>query len=234
MLLAVWASCCRAGEEKPLRVLLTYGGHGFQQKEFFGMWDELAGVTWAKAELPKEADLLKPGLEKQFDVIVMYDMVKGFTPEQQQAFTRLLETGIGVVSTHHNLGAHRDWPEFTKVIGGKYLFEPVTIDGKEHDKSNFAHGVDLQVAVADKEHPITKGLAGFTIHDEAYGRFYVAPDSKVLLTTDHPKCGRDIAWTRQYGRSRVCYLIFGHDSKAWANPAYRDLLGRAMRWAAER
>jgi type 1 glutamine amidotransferase len=206
----------RAEAEKPLRVLLTYGGHGFQQKEFFAMWDEFPGVTWSKAELPKDADLLKPGLEKEVDV------------------TRLLETGIGVVSTHHNLGAHRDWPEFCKIIGGKYVFKPFSVDGKEYGKSNYAHDQDLEVTVADKEHPITKGLAGFTIHDEAYGRFYVAPDSHVLLTTDHPKCGRDVAWTRQYGKSRVCYLVFGHDSKAWANPAYRDLLGRAIRWAAER
>ena len=74
------------------------------------MWDALPGVTYTKAEMPKEADLLQPGLEKQYDVIMMFDMAKEFTPEQRQAFVALLETGIGLVSTHHNLGAHRDWP----------------------------------------------------------------------------------------------------------------------------
>ena len=215
------------------RVLLTFGGHGFQQKEFWEMWDALPGVAYRKAELPKDADLLKPGLEKEVDAIVMYDMVKGFTPEQQKAFTALLGKGIGLVCTHHNLGAHRDWPQFTEIIGGKYVFKPEVIAGKECGKSNFAHGMDLAVKVADKEHPITRDLAEFTIHDEAYGNFYVAADSHVLLTTDHPKCGRDIAWTRRFGQSKVCYLIFGHDSKAWVNPAYQDLLGRAIRWAAE-
>lgn len=105
---------------------------------------------------------------------------KGFTPEQRRAFTGLLETGIGVVSTHHNHGTHRDWPEFAGIIGGKYVFEPEVIDGKEHGKSNYAHDQDLKVTVVAKEHPITKGLAGFTIHDESYGRFHVAPDSHVL------------------------------------------------------
>jgi type 1 glutamine amidotransferase len=221
-----------AAESKPLRVLLTYGGHGFQQKEFFALWDALPGVTYTKAELPKQADLLKPGLEKQYDVIVMYDMAKGFSAEQRKAFTALLETGIGLVSTHHNLGAHPDWPEFTSIIGGKYLFAPLTIDGKEHPKSTYAEGETIKVMIADKEHPITKGLADFTIHDETYGQFYLAPDSHVLLTTDHPKCGRGIGWTRKYGKSRVCYLIFGHDQKAWENPNYQELLVRAMRWAA--
>lgn len=229
---ALLAISVRAAEDKPLRVLLTYGGHGFQQKEFFAMWDAMPGVTYTKAELPKDAGLLKPGLEKDYDVIVMYDMSKGFTREQEAAFTNLLNTGIGVVATHHNLGAHPDWSEYAGIIGGKYLFKKETIGGKEYPASTYDHGQDISVAVADKEHPITKGIADFVIHDETYGRFYVAPDSHVLLTTDHPKCGHDIAWTRQSGKSRICYLIFGHDSDAWQNPNYRELLRRAMRWAA--
>ena len=55
-------SVCRAEEPQSLRVLVTYGGHGFKQKEFFAMWDALPGVTYTKAEMPKEADLLQPGL----------------------------------------------------------------------------------------------------------------------------------------------------------------------------
>ena len=67
-------------------MLVTYGGHGFEEKQFFAMFDALPNVTYKKAELPKQADLLKPGLEKDFDVIVMYDMVGGISPEQQKAF----------------------------------------------------------------------------------------------------------------------------------------------------
>lgn len=221
-----------ADTSKPLRVLLTYGGHGFQQKEFFAMWDALPGVSYVKAEMPREADLLKPGLEKSFDVVVMYDMAKQITAEQRTNFLALLETGIGLVSTHHNLGARPDWPEFTRIIGGKYVFKEETIDGAALARSTYDHDQEIAVKVADPEHPITKGLADFTIHDETYGHFYVAPDSHVLLTTDHPKCGRNIAWTRNYGKSRICYLIFGHDDQAWRNPAYRDLLQRAIRWSA--
>jgi type 1 glutamine amidotransferase len=224
----------RAEDAKPLRVLLTFGGHGFQQKEFFAMWDAMPGVTYAKAEMPKDAGLLKPGLEKQYDVIVLYDMVNQIAPGQQKAFVDLLNTGIGIVATHHSLGANPDWPEFTKIIGGKYLFNPETIDGRELARSTYDHDQELSVAIADREHPITKGLADFTIHDEAYGHFYVAPDSHILLTTDHSKCGHDIAWTRSYGKSRICYLMFGHDNKSWVDPNYQELLRRAMRWAAER
>ena len=231
LLLAGMVSLGRAADAKVLRVLVTYGGHGFEQKEYFAMWDAMPGVKYAKAEMPKDADLLKPGLEKQYDVIVMYDMSKGFTPEQRKAFADLLDTGIGVVATHHNLGAHADWPGFAKIIGGKYLFAPESIDGKEWPASTYLDDQEIHVSIADKEHAITKGLADFVIHDETYGQFYVAPDSHVLLTTDHPKCGRDIAWTRQVGKSRVCYLMFGHGPSAWGNANFKELLLRAIRWA---
>lgn len=228
---ALLSTIATAEENKPLRVLLTYGGHGFQQKEFFAFWDALPGVTYTKCELPKQADMLKPGLEKEYDAIVAYDMVKGFTPEQQKAFTNLLNTGIGLVATHHSLGAHNNWQEYTQIVGGKYMFKPSTNDNKVLPASNYAHDQDINVIVADKEHPITKGLAGFTIHDEAYGNCYVAPGVHVLLTTDHPKCTRELAWTTQYGKSRVCYLMLGHDNKAWVNPNYKELLLRAIRWS---
>jgi len=223
-----------AEAERPLRVLLTYGGHGFQQKEFFAFWDALPGVAYTKCELPKDAGMLRPGLEKEYDAVVLYDMVRTFTPEQQQAFTNLLQAGIGLVATHHSLGSHPGWPEYTRIIGGKWIAKPETIDGREYPKSTYSHGEQIHVTVADGEHPITKGLAGFTIEDETYGGFYVSPDVHVLLKTGHPKCGHDIAWTTQSGNSRVCYLMFGHDNAAWQNPNYKELLLRAIRWASDR
>ncbi|MBM3861609.1 MAG: ThuA domain-containing protein [Verrucomicrobia bacterium] len=227
------ALAVNATTAKPLRVLFTHGGHKFQEKEFYAFWDALPGVTYTKCELPKDADMLKPGLEKDYDAIVLYDMVRQITTEQQQAFADLLKNkGIGLVATHHSIASHTNWPEYTKIIGGKFLLKPSVIDGKELPKSTWAHDQEINVTIADKKHPITKGLTDFTIHDETYGGYYVAPSSHVLLTTDHPKCTREIAWTTQYGKSRVCYLIFGHDNKAWVNPNYKELILRAIRWSA--
>jgi hypothetical protein len=55
-----------AQQARPLRVLLTFGGHGFQEGPFFAMFDALDNVEYTKAPLPEKADLLKPGLEKQY------------------------------------------------------------------------------------------------------------------------------------------------------------------------
>jgi uncharacterized protein len=218
-----------------IRVLLTYGGHAFEEPLFYAMFDALPNVVYRKAQMPQEADLLKPGLEKDFDVIVMYDLVRPTTPitaEQQKAFAALLKKGIGLVSLHHNMAAHNDWSEFAKIIGAKYFLNDCEFDGKSYSRSGWIHGQDMKITVADKEHPITRGLKDFEIHDEAYSHYYVAPSSHVLLTTDHPKNDRQIAWVTQYGASRVFYFMLGHDHLAWQNPNYSEILLRGIHWAA--
>ena len=99
-------------------MLLTVGGHDYEEAPFYAMWNSLPGITWTKIVLPKQGDMLKPGLEKQFDVIAMYDLCPGLKPEQQEAFLALLKKGIGLVALHHNLGAHANWGEYRKIIGG--------------------------------------------------------------------------------------------------------------------
>jgi len=223
-----------AAEQGKIRVLLTTGGHGFEAEPFYGMFDAMPDVEYTKAELPKDAGLLKPGLEKQYDCIVMYDMVGAITPEEQKAFVELLQAGIGVVSLHHNLGAHRDWDEFRKIIGGKFILSDQVIDGKQYKQTPWSHGEDLKVTVVDKDHPITQGVGDFAIHDETYGPFYTAPGIHVLLKTDHPKNNPELAWTTSYGKSRVFYLMLGHDSAAYGNPNYRKLVNQGIRWATAR
>ena len=215
-----------------LRVLLTYGGHGFEEKPFFAMFDALPNVVYTKAQLPQDAGQLEPGLRDRCDVLVMYDMVGRITPEQQKAFVALLNAGIGVVSLHHNLGAHRDWDEFTKIIGGRFILNKVTLEGKEYNNSTWSHDEQMKVSVVDKTHPITQGLEDFPIHDETYGGYYTASDVHLLLKTDHPKNDPELAWTKTYGKSRVFYLMLGHDHLAWENPVYPKLLHRGISWAA--
>ena len=69
-----YAEQMRAIPAGKIRVLLTYGGHGFEQQPFFALFESIPDLEVTRAELPKQAELLKPGLEKQFDVIVRYDM----------------------------------------------------------------------------------------------------------------------------------------------------------------
>jgi type 1 glutamine amidotransferase len=194
----------------------------------------LPGVTYTKAPLPQSADLLKPGLEKEYDVIVLYDMVKSLTPPQREGLLALLKKGIGVVSLHHNLVANLDWDEYHKIIGGTWVGSKRTIDGIEYGPSIPEHGQEIPIQIADKEHPITKGLSDFVLHDETYGKTYVSPTVHVLLTTTNPKNNPPFAWVNQYGKSRIVYFQGGHDAEAWKNPNFQEILVRSIRWTARR
>ena len=88
------------------------------------------------------------------------------------------------------------------------------------------------MTVVDRQHPITAGIQDFKMHDESYCRYYTAPDVHVLLTTDCPINEPPVAWVKQYGKSRVFYLMFGHGPSAWENPNYRRMLSNAIRWVA--
>jgi type 1 glutamine amidotransferase len=220
--------------EQIVRVLLTTGGHDFQEDLFFQMFDSLPGVECRPVQLPESAFLLQPGLEKQYDVIVMYDMAGAFSRDEQQAFMRLLNTGIGIVSLHHNLGAHRDWPEFARILGGKYLFQEQVIQEKLSPPSTYAHDQEIVVHVASPGHPVLVGITDFQIHDETYKGTFVSSEVRILLTTDHPQGDPALAWTNQYGKSRIVYLMLGHDAQSWKHPVFPRLLSNAIRWAAGR
>jgi uncharacterized protein len=236
LVLAADATAALAKEpaERKIRVLLTYGGHGFEEKLFFAMFDAFPGVVYTKAKMPEAANLLKPSLKKDYDVVVMYDMAPSFTPEQQKQFVALLNEGIGLISLHHNIGAHRDWDEFRKIIGGIHIPRVFVVDGIKYGPSGATDDQKIRVTVVDKQHPITAGVDDFTIHDETYHKYYTSPDVKVLLKTDHPKNEPPVAWVHRYGRSRVFYFMLGHGPTAWQNPNYPRILLNGIRWVAGR
>jgi hypothetical protein len=184
--------------------------------------------------MPRDGALLKPDLRKDYDVLVMYDLVVDITPQQQQDFIALLKQGIGVVSLHHNLGAHRNWDEFAKIIGGKYLFAKAQYGEKSYGPSTAKEGVDINVFVADTGHPVTRGIADFKIHDEVYGNCYVAPESHILLKTDHPLNNPTLAWVTKYGASPVVYIQLGHGPGAHNDANYRKLVHQAIQWVSGR
>jgi type 1 glutamine amidotransferase len=221
-------------DDQMLTIAVTTGGHDFEQEPFFTMFNNLPGIRYDHIRLPDEADKLKPGFEKKYDVLVRYDMVEAFTEEQQASYKKLLQQGIGVVALHHNLGAHRNWKEYADLIGGKYVFENTMLDGKEHTPSDYQHDVDIPVSIVDRQHPVTMGISDFTIHDETYKNYYVSPQSQILLTTDSPDSDPELAWVTKYEQSRVVYLLLGHDSKAWKNPVYPKLLLNAIKWVANK
>lgn len=212
-------------------ILILTGGHGFEKADFCKMFDEMTNIRYDLAELPKEMDLLAPGLEKKYDLLLSYDMNNfPMSEEQRKNFAKLIESGMPLLVMHHSLCGHDDWPLYWQMVGGKYLHSPTTIGGKSYGVSSYKHDLDIPVRIVDKEHPITKGVEDFTIRDEGYKNMYIREGIHVLLTTDHPDATVELGWTTRYGKGPIFAIALGHDRHAFANPQLRRLLYQGIGW----
>jgi len=223
-----------SGAQHPkTRVLLVYGGHEFETNQFFQIFRDNPQITFKAVEHPKAQEWFRPEHSGEFDVLVFYDMWQSMSDEAKTSLVALLKAGKPLVALHHTLGAFQKWDEYASIVGGRYHLEKWIDHGVEKPGSTYHHDVDFTVKVADPNHPVTRSVPDFRIHDETYGGFEVKPESHVLLTTDEPSNGRNLAWWTTYGRARVVYLQLGHDHQAYENPNYRKLLAQAIDWAAQ-
>jgi uncharacterized protein len=215
-----------------IRVLLVTGGHAFEKEPFFKVFKDNPDITCEMVEHPKAHALLTAEAAKQWDVLVMYDFNQPISPEAQANFVARLQDGKGLVVLHHAIAAYPAWPEYWDIIGAHYYLAPTNIASVAKARSAYKHGVDFRIHLADPEHPVTRGLHDFDIHDETYKWFDVAEDCHPLLTTDEPESNKVIGWAKTYKRARVVYIESGHDHFAYENPNFQQLVSQAIRWVA--
>ncbi len=218
----------------PIKVAVLTGGHGFERKPFLEMFDSFKGIKYVEVQLKDHSEIFEDISDWDYDVIAMYSMTQNISQKRKDNFKKLLNRGIGLVALHHNMGSFQNWPEFKKIIGGKYYLKATEEDGVERRGSTYKHDIDMNVRIADASHPITRGMKDFKIHDEGYKYCGFEKNNRVLLTTDHPDSDKTIAWTRTYGKAKVCTIQLGHDAAAYQNANYRRLVARAIRWCAGR
>lgn len=223
-----------AADAPKTKVLLITGGHNFVTNEFLKVFTDDPRIKLTHAVHAKgTANAFDREDLYDHDVVVLYDMVKNITDTQKKRFTGLLEKGIGLVVMHHALVSYQHWPDYERIIGGRYPED----DGKGGvvtDKVGYEHDVKFKVKVVAKDHPVTKGLSDFDIHDEIYWGYRTGGDIKPLITTDHPKSGKPLAWERSEGKSRVIYIQLGHGPEAFANPNFRKLVTQGIQYVSGR
>ncbi|MDB6065181.1 MAG: hypothetical protein JWR26_1389 [Pedosphaera sp.] len=235
LLAIVVCSAAFAGDSgNKLKVLLITGGHPFETNDFYKVFEGNSQITVTHASNNRTN---APAYEREdllsYDVVVLYDMPLTITEAQKAKFLSLFDKGVGLVVLHHALVSYQHWPEYERIIGGRYP-EADGRSGAVTPENGYQHDVEVPVEIVAKEHPITAGLKDFTIHDEIYWGFRVEPDVTPLITTSQPKSGKPLGWYRTEKKSRVVYLQLGHDHQAYENPGYRELVARSVRWAAGR
>ena len=237
--LVLWAIllsgvACAADGAAKTKVLLVTGGHGFEKEPFYKVFRDNPRIEFTATEHGKtNATAFDRADLPNFDVVVLYDIRQSMTDAQRARFLSLFDKGIGLVVLHHAIVSYQHWPDYERIIGGKYPEE----DGKSGvvtPEVGYKHDEEVPVVIVARDHPITAGMKDFTIHDEIYWGYWVGKEVTPLITTTHPKSAKPLAWVRTEKNSRIVYLQLGHDHQAYENQNYQQLVARSIQWAARR
>jgi len=212
-----------------LNVLIVTGGHDFDKKSFFEMFDTFKNISYKELTHPEAYHQLAQIDPASFDAVVFYDMPPSIKDEEKNVFNILVKEGKGLLFLHHSLCSMQDWNEYKLFTGGKYYEKK---KDETFGASFYQHDVKLTIHILENAHPVTLGIKDFEILDEVYGNLEVLPGVQPLLSTNHPKSNRIIGWTFKKENSRVVYIQTGHDKNAYFNPNYQRLVKQAIAYVA--
>jgi hypothetical protein len=244
-----------------IRLLAVTGRHEFDEEAFFDAFERAddfcltraahskpppGGRTTFTEDLTADAwDSVDP---TEFDAVVLYDTGRVITEAQKERFLSLFDAAVGAVFLHHSIISYPRWDEYDKIVGGRYILGrgpsrtgSGASDHEYHPEdppySDF-RGVDpdpleIPIKIYAKDHPITRGLDDFVVHDEAYNGLRLQPNIQPLIITTQIHAGNPYGWFHTYRNSRVVYLQMGHGPSCHYHPTYQELVQRCVRWVAE-
>jgi type 1 glutamine amidotransferase len=142
----------------------------------------------------------------------------------KENLARFVKEGKGLALSHLSSASFKEWDEFHKLCGRYWVM----------GKSGHGPRGVFKARIANKDHPITQGLADFEADDELYAKLQGDAPITVLVEADSDwsKKTEPLAFTVEYGKGRVFQETFGHDEKALRNPVVQKLIQRGCEWAA--
>ena len=252
-------------------ILVITRGHPFERDPFFEMIDNL-GFQWSHVEHPAAQNFFEDNKIQKYSAILFYDMPginfesspddKSFFVDPPEDFKKnfidRLGDGIGCVFLHHSIAGWPVWEEYSKIIGGKFLYKPGKVRGIMSPDSGYRHFVNYNITPTGN-HPITLGLEDFEIEDELYLAHIFEDDINPILKSDynfkkdnfysasnalagnlnsndnwdHKDGSNIVGWTKNYKKSAITYLQFGDDAKSYKNQNVRNIIKRSLNWVIE-
>ena len=171
------------------------------------------GIDFTYSENPVEA--LAPETLAKYDAVLMYGNWEQNGPMpagQLQALTKYVEDGGAFLPIHCASACYGKSPEFIKLVGGRF---------KGHTGGVF------KATNVNPEHPVMRSYGGFEAWDETYVHDNHGDDRVILEKREQEPW----TWVREQGKGRVFYTAAGHDHRVWDQPAFQDLIKRAILWS---
>lgn len=225
---------CSGEKGRMIKVAVVTGGHDFEKEEFLSLFAGHKDIEYVHVPQSDHSEIFEDISQWPYDVIVLYNMTQKISPRRRANFVKLLEDDVGLVVLHHAILAFQQWGEYKRIVGGRLYLEDAVEDGIEGKKLEYKHGVDFTIHIEDTEHPITRGLSDFTVHDETYKHGVFEPGNRVLLTTNESTSDSIIGWVSGYDKGKVCFIESGHGPTIYSDANFRRLTAQAIRWCAGR
>jgi hypothetical protein len=157
------------------------------------------------------------------DLLVLYTTGKERHGADTDAVLRFVESGKALVGIHNATDSFTDSPEFIRLMGGRFRTHPAQLP--------------ITTEIVDKAHPVTQGIAPFTVLDELY-LFADYDPNRVHLLAQTRSFDDDgpvpIAWTREQGAGRVFYISLGHNPSTLADAHWQQFFKNGVEWALKR
>ncbi len=224
----------RANAGAPKKILILTG------MEHHNNWKQLTPILVEAFANDKRLEVSvseQPAIMTKEDVLAKYDGYvmlynnsdKKPSPEGALAnLKKAVEGGKGLVLVHFSSGAFYDWttkkvdPAFCEIAGR--VWNPAC---RGHDP----HGT-FTVTIADKAHPITKGLSDYEQIDELY-TCIEGPQPIQVLATGVSKVDKKVyplAFVLNPGKGRTFHCALGHSPQAFNEPT-KQLFRQGTLWS---
>jgi type 1 glutamine amidotransferase len=241
-----------AAKPKPLKALLVIGGccHDYNtQKELIkaGL-EERANVIVDIEYSPDKGTKFKfPVYEKKdwaagYDVIIHDECSADVT---DKAFVENIitahEGGVPAVNLHCAMHSYR-WADFRKPVAAgadnARWFEMLGLQSTGHGPQK-----PIELTILEKDHPITKGMEGWTTeNEELYNNIQIMPTAKPLMRGKQGAGDKEgsnncvTTWVNEFGakKTRIFSTTLGHNNTTVGDDRFLNLVTRGLLWATDK
>jgi uncharacterized protein len=168
-----------------------------------------------------------PDWAKGYDIVIHNECFADITDE---AFIRRITS------------AHRNGPPSVVIHCAMHSFRAARVDDWREflgvTSRRHTRQFTIPVKIVARDHPVMKGFREdwTTPMDELYVIDKLWPGATAVASAISPEDQKEypLAWTNQYGGTRVFGTTLGHGNATFEDPVFHDLLARGFKWALNR
>lgn len=187
------------------------------------------GLTLERRDGPPPLPDLK--LEGIAAVVLAQTTGDFLAPAAERALEDFVRGGGGLLGVHAAADAEHAWPGYEALLGAWFRSHP---PGLQSTVVRFADDLPgLAGLGGGRAWPVTDELYDFRSNPRGRVRVIATIDERTYeggrMGADHP-----IAWCHEPGNGRSWYTGLGHRPELFADPVFREHLGRGLAWVTRR